>query len=222
MLLTDLTELKHVLDIPTSDTGDDAKLLILIEQAGDVIEEFLGRKGRLIKKERTEYYRGTATQKLLLRCRPVFTTPTIAVRVDEGGYFGAPSDSFDSETALVYGDDFTLQIDQDDGTSRSAILWRLSDVWPRPSVRKRGYLTPHVGEDKGSIRVVYTAGYTVDTLPPAFRLATNILVARLRILFPYGYILTSEGYEERNVSYHVNDLFDLIRPLLWSYRNFVF
>lgn len=223
MILTDLGELKRILDIPQADTGEDAKLLILVEQASSVIEEFLGRKNKLFKKARTEYYRGTGTQKLPLKCRPVFTTPTIAVSVDQGGYWGTPSDSFDSETALTWAEDFTLDIDQDDGTSRSGLLIRLGDVWPRPYVRKRGYLTPYIGDDKGSVKITYTAGYTVDTLPPEFRLATNILVARLRVLFPYGYMLSSEGYEERNVSYSVmGDLFDLIRPILWMHRNMKF
>lgn len=220
MFYSSLDQLKVMLDIQLADTSEDTKLLFLIEQASSIIEEFLGRPGIMFK-ERTEYYAGTGTNQLTLRSRPVYTTPTIQVWVDEGANWGTNSGAFASTTSLTWGTDFSLQIDQDDGTSRCGVLVRNNSVWPRPWTRKRGYLSPYVGEDQGSVKVVYSAGYTVDNLPGAFRLACNLLIMKLRAIMPFGWQITSEGYEERSVSYNVpsEDLFSLIRPILWTYRN---
>lgn len=222
LLYTDLTELKAILEIPKDDKSEDLKLNFLMEQASQWIEEILGRPN-LIKKARTEYYDGTATQKLLLRSRPVYTSPTIQVFEDNAGYFGSVSGSFDTtNTALTYGTDFALKIDQDDGTSRSAILVRIGRSWPRPRVRETGLLAPFAGNGFGNIKVIYTAGYTVDTLPPVFRTAANLLIARLRYVLPLGVELQSEGYEERNVAVVTSEkekLLALVKPMLFSYRN---
>lgn len=221
MILADLVELKTLLDIPNGDTSQDAKLMYLVAMASNVIEEYLGRQNQLFKKSRTEYYNGTNTQKLLLRSRPTFTTPTIQVWADNSGDWGSGTDPFSSSTELVYGTDFALQIDQDDGTSRSGILVRLNTVWNRPTVRQTGYLFPFVYEGQGNIKVTYTGGYTIDSLPDGFRLATNILVMRLRALMPFGWQITSESYEERSISLNVptEDLFSIIKPFLFSYKN---
>lgn len=224
MLLTDIREVKGVLDIDPEDKSEDWKLLLFIEQASEWISEYLDRPG-LEKKSRTEYYNGTGTQKLLLRSRPVYTSPTILVRLDESAYYGSATDSFDAETALTYGEDFALELDQEDGTSRSGILVRIGDVWPKASVRQRGFLSPFVGEGFGVVRVTYTAGYTVDTLPAIFRLACNLLVAKMRYLIPPGMEIGSESYEERSVSYvnqNRNILMSLVKPLLNGQRNWKF
>ncbi len=177
----------------------------------------------------------------MLKNRPVFPLPTnpafsipnlppfadITVVHDRNGYFGAASGSFTppSATTLVYGIDFTLRIDQDDGSSRSAILMRINNSWLRPSVRQAGYLSPFIWDDQGSYKVTYTAGWTVDSLPAVFREATNLLVAKMRYVFPLGLIIGSESYEERSFSV-IEEKKDywlsLIRPLLFSYRNYSF
>lgn len=220
-LLTDINELKTILEIAPGDTSEDAKLMLFISYATSIIEEFLNRPG-LFLKERTEYYNGTGTAKLLLRSRPVLTTPTIQCWVSTGGYWGQGDDAFPDNTELVYGSDFVLQIDTDDGKSRSGLLWTLRQVWPKPNLRQVGWLTPYVGQNRGSIKIVYTAGYTVQDLPGAIREACNLLVMRLYQAAPYGALLTSESYEERSVSYLLprDDLLSLVRPLLWTFRNF--
>ena len=221
-ILTDIKELKGILEIDPLDTSEDKKLMFLIEMASQWIEEWLDRPG-LFLKARTEYYNGTNTQKLLLRSRPVFTTPTIQVFLDESGYFGSVSGSFDSSlTALTYGEDFALKVDQEDGSSRSGILIRINNLWPRPSVRQAGLLAPFIGEGFGSIKVTYTAGYYVDNLPPVFRLACNILVAQLRYMFPLGFLLASESFEERSISIHIPQklyFLSMITPMLLPYKN---
>lgn len=233
--LVDIRELKVWLDIDPNNTADDKKLHFYIELATQWIEEVLDRPG-LFFASRTEFYKGTNTQKLLLNSRPVYTTPTIQVFEDEAGYYGAPTGSFASTTALTYGEDFVLQIDQSNGTSRSGILIRRNDVWPRPTVRFRGLLSPFIGEDFGSIKVIYSAGYTVDDLPAQFRAATTLLVANLRQLLPLGQLIQAESYEERAISYggplfggggglsstQKTYLLALAKPLIMSYKNWRF
>lgn len=223
MLLTDLREVKTLLETDLENTGEDKRLLLLIEMASNWIQEYLGRYD-LEKKERTEYYKGTGTPYLLLRYRPVFTTPALQVYVDQQGYFGAASGAFDSSTSLLtYGSDYTLQIDQPDGTSRSAKLIRINSFWPRPYARQPGLLSPFLTSDTGSVKVVYTAGYTVDTLPPVIRSACTTLTASMRYLYPLGLPLSSESYEDRSISTYIEKskeyLFSQVKPFLFSYRN---
>lgn len=213
-----------MLGLDAGDTSEDAKLLLLIEQASALIEEFMERPIAL--KQRTEWYQGTGTQRLVLKCRPAYVSPAPIVYVSEGtGYFGQASGSFQSSGDLVtYGDGCALQVDQEDTTkSRSGILWRMGGkCWPKPVVRQRPYLSPFQWYDTGSIQVTYTAGYTVDNLPSQFRLAANLLIMRLRYIMPIGYQITSESYEERSVSLQVpdhDDLMSIVRPLLWPWKN---
>lgn len=224
MLWSDLREVKRVLDINPSDHSEDVKLNFFVEWATAWLEETIGRPMTL--KSRTEYYNGTGTQKLLLKTRPVFTNPTIQVFLDEAGFFGSASGSFAAgTTALTYGTDFCLAIDQDDGSSRSGILVRINNLWPLPSIRQRGLLAPFLGEGFGSIKVVYSAGYTVDTLPAQLRTACNLLVARLRYIFPLGMELGSEGYEERSiglVAERDDYILSVVKPLVFNYRNWKF
>jgi hypothetical protein len=223
MQLTDLRELKKELDIADTDTSQDPKLNLFIESASALIEEFLGRP--LAFASRTEWCSGTNTQILNLICRPVYQTPTPVVFQDDYGYYGQSSSGFQPTTQLVYGADFVLAIDQPDGTSRSGQLVRINEFWERPRVRRGGLLSPYLDHGLGNIQVQYSGGYKIDTVPTALRLACNLLVAEMRMLFPYGARISSEGYEERNISYdwpQRQRLLDLVRPLIWSYRNWRF
>ncbi|MDE2098081.1 MAG: hypothetical protein KGL39_12580 [Patescibacteria group bacterium] len=229
MIFTDLREIKSVLEIDPNDTSEDKRLLFFIEHASNIIEEFCARDFSF--KTRTQYYNGTGTQKLVLRSRPVYPSPpppytAITVTVDENGFFGAASGAFTSadgtSTTLTYGSNYTLQIDQDDGSSRSGILYRLNAYWDRPQVRQAGLLSPFIGPDTGSIQVIYTAGYSNDTVPAMIREACNLIVARLRYVWPLGVELNSESYEERSMSVvtsEKNTLITLAKPLLLNFRN---
>ena len=185
LTLSDLRELKLSLNIEPGDTSEDRNLALLLEWASSWIEELLGRA--LYKQSRTEYYNGTGTDKLLLRSRPVFcaaSTVTAAnpdVYVDTSGNFGATSGAFDAGTTqLTYGDDFALMIDQDDGTSRSGILVHLSGTWEKRWARQRGWLSPFIAPTMGSIKVTYTAGWSIDAMPAFLRAATVLLVGKMR------------------------------------------
>lgn len=224
MLFTDLNEVKEALEIDPGDRSEDVQLTFLVTQASNWIEEVLDRPGMSFA-SRTEYYGGTNTSKLLLRSRPVYATPEIAVRVDQGGYFGSASGSFGSETALTYGTDFALRIDLPGDKSRSGILYRIGGVWEKQFYRSVGLLSPYLGESPGSIRVTYSGGYTVADLPPVFRFACNLLVSRMRYVLPLGMEIGSEGYEERSiglVTERKDYLLSLVKPLILPYRNWSF
>lgn len=223
MLFTDLRELKKILEIDPRNTEEDLNLSFYIEWASRWIEELLCRPD-LEKKEVTEYYNGTGTINLVLRRRPVFTTPPIVVVLDANGYFGLASGAFTNppNQPMVMGQDFTLQIDQVDGTSRSGILYRIGNFWPKQMYRQGGLLTPYSGPSLGSIQVTYTAGYTVDTLPAVFRMACNTLASRMRNYYPLAQELNSESYEARSLSYQgsVRDhLTQPIKQMLFPYVN---
>lgn len=224
MLLTDLRELKIFLEIDPDNTEEDVKLAFMIEYASSLIEEIINRPN-MSAQSRTEYYTGQGTQKLVLKSRPVYTTPTIQVFLDTNGFFGSTSGAFGSTRELTYGEDFALQIDQPDGTSRSAILYRIRDVWPMQAARQVGYLSTFALPTYGAIKVIYTAGYTVDNLPPVFRLAVNLLIANMRNIFPLGAGITSESYEGRSLAFANENrayLLSLVRPILLPYKSWRF
>jgi hypothetical protein len=220
-MLSDLQEAKAILEIDADDPTEDVRLLIFLEWASQLIEaEILDRP--LALKSRTEYYAGTGTQQLLLRSRPVFTTPTIEVSVDDSGLFGQVSGSFGSDTALTWGDDFGLKIDTDDGSSKCGILVRNNALWERPSVRYRGLLSPSIGPAFGNIKVTYTAGYTVATMPAPVRAACLAIVATYRFIFPIGMPIGGDGYESATVNV-LNEkkgyLTALAKPHLMAFKN---
>lgn len=222
-VLTDLIEAKRILEIDPLDTSEDAKLNLFIEYSGDLIQEFLGRELKLAS--RTEYYDGSGTAQIRLRSRPVYSTPAIQVWEDKTGYYGSEADDYADETKLTYGSEFFLKIDQSDGTSRSGLLIRRNAFWPKKDARQRGFLTPYVATGYGAVKVTYTGGYSVDSMPSQVRAACNLLVARLRALFPTGIEISSESYEERHISMVAarrDYLMALVKPMLFSMRSWSF
>lgn len=216
-MYTDLREIKSILEIDPSNNIEDKRLLWWIEQLSNLIEETVfGRD--LSYKVRTRYYDGYGTQRILLKHRPVFPTaaPSFAaslpftaltVVTDDFGYYGSASGSFATGAGtgqpLTYGSDYCIRLDENLGgvdCSRSAVLIRINEYWNRPQFRQVGLLNPFLGKDTGSIKVTYTAGYTVDTLPATVRMALDQLVAQVRYLFPLGILLASESYEDRAIS----------------------
>ena len=225
MILTDLVELKEYLEIDPRNTKYDRQLLLFAESASAMIEEFLDRS--LEKKSRTEFYDGSGTRELILRARPVFTSPTPRAFWDNGGFFGEGTDGFDSTTELDYGDDFVVRIDDSDslGVGQSGILLRQRTVWERPQIRSVGLVSPYKGKGWGNIKVIYTAGYEVDTLPSQIRLACNMLVARLRYVAPTGMEIGYDSYEELSRAWITpakGYMMSLVKPLIWNFRNHPF
>lgn len=225
MLFTDLQRLKAVLDVDPEDPVEDKKFSIWISTCSSWIQEWLNRPD-MSKRERTEYYSGTGSPRLALRNRPVYADPVPQAWVDDRGYFGAPSAAFtdgngNSQT-LVYGTDFALEVMEEGVPVRSGILWRIDSVWPRKSYRQQGYLFPYQGGGAGNVKVTYTAGYTVDTLPEQVRAACELLVGMFRFVFPLGLPLTGDTYGGAGISIELgkrNYLMSLIKPMLTPYMN---
>ena len=222
--LATLTDLKLALDLPSAYTSEDSKLQMFLNWSVELIETYLNRK--LERAARTEYYNGTNTQKLLLKARPVITTPTIQVylqNTNEGGFFGLTSGSFGAGTLLTYGEDYGLWIDQDDGTSRSGILIRRNSIWPKAFARQVGTLSPFVNTVYGNIKVVYTGGYVAGSIPYELQAAAIAIATKLRYTFPLGLEIIGESYEERSVSnmnyQKRNWLQSLARPFVSQLRN---
>lgn len=232
-LFTDLLEIKKILEIDPDNHSYDVQLGLFNEWTADILEEVMDRP--LAYKTRTVVYQGTGTQKLNLRHRPVYpTTPpakasnlpftAIQVIIDEGGDFGEAVGSF-TGTPLVYGTDYAVKIDLDDGGSREAILYRINDYWPRPIDRESGVLSPFVGPDMGSVQVTSTAGFTVDTLPASIRAAATMLVSRMAYIMPLGMQTSSESYIERSIGLtenHKRYLLGLVRPFVLFHKNWYF
>lgn len=222
MLFTDLGELKAALEIPAGNKREDKKLLLFAGWASEWLAEALGRADTFGLKERTEFYSGTGTMLLPLKARPVYASPAVQVWEDKDGAWGAASGAFASATALTYGTDFTLKVDDGSTLSRSGLLVRLGGTWEKRWYREAGRLSPFLGPSRGSIKVTYTGGYTADTLPGPLREAAVFLIAKMRHVLPLGVELTSESYEERSISWSPNQksyLMGLIRPLIEPYRN---
>lgn len=229
MLLTDILEVKKVLNIPISDTSMDYALNYYIQVATSLIAEFLDR-GQFYVQSRTEYYNGSGTQKLLLKHRPVFIDPEPQAWTDLTGMWGEASDAF-SGTALTFGTDFGVWLDTVNPTtgvmdkSRCGILVRKSDYWAKPSIRQQGFLSPFIGPSFGNVKVIYTAGYSLADMPAQLRMACIETVAHLKYLFPLGLAISSESYEERHItldSKNKNFIFGQVKHLISSLKNWRF
>jgi hypothetical protein len=221
---SDLVEIKQVLGIDPTNTTQDVLLGFYNTWAANIIELALNRgEDGLFKKSRTIYVNGTGTQRLLLPHRPIYTTPTPQVWEDmQNGLWGQGNDAFNSDP-LTYGSSYVVIIDGANGLGNSGILFKNNGYWELPYCRQAGYLSTFVGQGRGNIKVTYTAGMTVDNMPPTIRMAADLLVARLSYIFPLGIELGGESYEERSISLGVKDqnyLLSLVKPLLYPmYRN---
>ncbi len=230
-LYTSVAELKQNLGIPAGDTTEDFTLGIVIQYASDWITEILGHDP--FYASRVQYYRGTGTQNLVLNNRPVDLTVNLSgtgqpmsVILNETGYFGQASGSFSTSglaTVLNIGVDYTIKPDYDNpDVSRAAVLYRIGDVWPKPQMRQRGILSPFIGQDLGSIQVIYSAGYMIADLPSQLRLAADLLAAKILWVISTGLDVGSEGYEERSLSIVAENkawLISLVWPLLQNFIN---
>jgi hypothetical protein len=127
----------------------------------------------------------------------------LTVYLDLNGMGGDGPGSFAPSTQLIIGVDYALRRDQPDGSSKSGILYRLSQsivggnlagFWP--SDLRRGSLTmrlPPVWEPGiGNIKVVYTTGYPAGSTPD-LTLACNMVCQWLRVTTPHGTPIQSES-----------------------------
>ncbi len=185
---------------------------VLVPQISALIEEYIGRK--IKQAVYTEYHPGTGTALLTLRQRPV--TAITSLYLDEAGVFG-------SETLLVPEQDYSLRLDQPDGSSRSGVVVRIGGTWPRSVVHRGGLLSPQFGDGTECIKVTYTAGFA--TLPPDLQLAVTLMVPHIRQLDRKGALVQSESHADIGYSYTlaVPAGYDIFPPhvkrILARYRN---
>ncbi len=216
--LTTLTNLHSVFGIPASDTTEDALLGLYITEASALIADWCGRTFSL--NTWTEYYSGNNEPYLVLNDNPVVSVAS--VYENENLYYGTPSGT----DLLTPGSDYALELDGNDGTSRSGTLIRLSGVWLRPYGYKFGLISPVPMPAVGNIQVTYTAGYA--TVPTAVQTACEMLVARMRQSRKHGALIRSEAVEDYQYSLALPDNADggvfppAVKMLLSPYRKIDF
>lgn len=186
MALTTIAKIKSFLNIPSSVTGSDEWLDALRVAAEKSIKTYCKRDFEVATY--TEYFSGNSTQYLTLKQKPVISVTS--VHQDQASYFGTGTDPFPAASLLTQGVDYALDVDKD-GISHSGILLRLNCTWYEvPRAVYRGYLTPEITPAFGSIKVVYSAGYS--TIPVDLQYAVAYLVAFMRRTVPIGGVLQSE------------------------------
>lgn len=184
-LLTTLCKQKTSMGLDESNTASDETLILLIEEVSSLVEEYCGRKFGTATV--TEFYSGDNTPVLVLRQRPV--AAIINIWTSERGYWGQGEDAFDSDALLVAGDDYVLEKDQSDGSSRCGLVHRLNGVWSRPFVVDAGNLSAWAPEGTGNVKVQYTAGF--GAIPGGVALAVQLTVARFWKTMKNGGLVTS-------------------------------
>lgn len=157
-----INEIKSRLKI-TGNSNDDM-ITSAAETAVFTIQRLTGIP--LPQRTFTEYYDGTASQKLVLNNRPVVRAG-IQVVIDEGGGYGGNPDRYNTSNgamSLNIGSDFDLK-DNDprpaDPTNPfcwSGILLRLNALWPVRFRRSIDGIAWRPAAYEASVKVTYTAG----------------------------------------------------------------
>lgn len=197
MAISTLERLELRMGFTPGDNPDlDTLLTMLLGQAESVI---MGDVSCVLDSPpvaATEYYRGNGTNALFLRRWPVVSVS--GVWVWSGSYWNQGEDAFPTESALVEGRDYALDIDQPDGTSRSGILFRLGCNWPARWTRSRT-LNASPGPSLGDIKVTYTAGW--PTLPADLEMVLHRMVTAEFAGQLTGGLMKSESFEGGDYSY---------------------
>jgi hypothetical protein len=209
-------------------TSEDAKLALLVGYVDAAIKRWLGRdiESTTYPSAATNgtgdsgYYSGDGSRYLVLRQRPV--TAIASIYLDAAGFFGTPSDAFDSGTLLVSGTDYALHLDRYHNAARASfcgIVERLGGVWPRTAWYKPGNITLDPQNAQGNIKVAYTAGYSA--VPGDIVQAAALWVAHWRRIQPQGGMIQSESqgaYSYSMASFQRAGMPDEVRVLLAPYR----
>lgn len=204
MALVGLDYWKESLGISASNTAQDARLQIYLDQSSRAFCQEVGRdivqttypSAPEFGVGDSGYYSGNGTRYLRLRQYPAIAT-SIAVYVDNSGRFGAnPDGAFAASTLLVYGTDYVLQFDGClPGTSTlcssRGILERVGGYWSNRSAYVPGQISGQSIDGMGNIKVAYTAGF--PTVPHDVRLAICSIAAYVRRNADKGGAITSES-----------------------------
>lgn len=202
-----------VLGISSPTAAERARLQTIIDGCSAAIIETIGRdivqttypSAPQYGKGDSGFYCGNGTRYLDLRQRPVIESG-LAVYLDATGRFGNnPDGSFAASTLLTYGTDYILHLDgclPNSSTKCSYVgrLERLNGVWPERYGYIPGRLTPQRIPGVGNIKVAYTAGYTLPTVPNDIKMAVCHLVGYTRRTITQGGPIQSESWEDYSYS----------------------
>ena len=148
-----------------------------------------------------------------------------AVWIDDNGYWGTYPGAFASTTQVFEGQDFALERDQPDLSSRRGMLLRIVGTWDTLYTSQAGQLSAHNATGQGNIKVQYTAGFA--SLPPDLELACIRVIAKCRNSKWYGDLVASESFDGQSYSLEQHrsqvglGLLDGdVAPILARYRNF--
>lgn len=167
----------------STDATRDAAITAMLAQVEDAIKKRLHQP--VESATYTEYYDAPVGPLLALRWLPVSSVTSIHYHP---GANGDPA-AFVAGDALTQYEQWVLEADQADGTSRCGLVRRVGAAgWGMNYRRPAGRLAPNLEPGRKSLKVVYTAGYS--SVP------ASILAA--------GYLMTSRLYESRQRGFPVN------------------
>jgi len=165
MALTTVSKLKTFLKV--TDFTNDEYYQVLLDSASSHIENYCKRK--FAKATGIEEYLTTNSSRILtLKRTPVWEVTS--VKLDYNGRYGQ-NGGFGSDTLLVEGENYYLDIDSSEGLSYSGRLFKADGIWlERSPGNIRGHLyNPNIPA-YGNVLVVYTGGY--DPIPDDLQNAT--------------------------------------------------
>lgn len=200
MALTTVAIVKARLGIPTANTAQDALLTTIVEEASDILINYLGYNPE--SGTYTEYYMGNGRRALVLDNKPVRSITSI--HVDPSGCYGFGDTPFDTENLLVAGTDYVLDYKSSTDYSESGIVYRIGTVWPSLTIDNPGLLTYSGAPSLGNIKVVYVAGYA--TLPARYQAWATKFACWKFATDVDGVVKTSESHSDTSYSYSLGDL----------------
>lgn len=144
----------------------------------------------------------------------------IAVWVDAQAYGGwgagsLPGGAFAPGTQLVEGQGYWLQYDMGPGTPcTDGIVHAINCAWLRWPQWVWGLITPQNGPPPGSIRAVYTAGYSA--VPPDVQAAAESMLAHMRLIGAFGRATTNMSDGRLSVGLSNEEKWGLLTPQVRS------
>jgi hypothetical protein len=169
-----------------TDATRDAAIALMIAEVEKAIIGYLG-----MPVEQATYTRvldAPVRQNIVLPYSPV-TLSGLQVWMNTDAK-GDPS-AFTSSNLLTLYTDYSLVIDQPDGTSKSGIIRKTAGVWAFRHTRPVERLSPVVTKVPGAIKVTFTAGYA--TVPADIQAAAYLMVSKLYTMRKLGGQLQNES-----------------------------
>ncbi len=197
MALATLYNLKPLLNIAPDNTAQDTLLTQCLAVAEEAVRGYCHRPGLVSPPVAyTAYLDGTGTDTARLPHYPV--TLLTSISEDPGGYYGTSPNSFGTGSLLTEGTDFVLVRDDPSAVylSLSGLLKRLRGGnlgtlyggWPMLTygTLAGGPAGPRWFKTPGSIKAVFTAGYTATAVPADLTGAVAQIAAWIKRFGPFG------------------------------------